>query len=58
MSKEFEQLKKDAKNNEARIQARKQERYRYARSLGFSSAMARKLQGSSKERIDRLSKEL
>ena len=58
MSKEFDKLKQDAKDNEARIQARKQERYRYARSLGFSAELARRLQRSGKERIDRLAKEL
>lgn len=58
MSKEFDDLKKAAEQDEVRARTRRQESYRYARSLGFSWAMARRLMGSNKERILRLSKEL
>ncbi len=58
MSKEFDELKRVAKEDEAKSKARRQEAYQYAKSLGFDFAMARRLMGSSKERILRLSKEL
>ncbi len=58
MSKEFEELKRQAGEYENKRTAKRKEAYRYARSLGFPYAMARQLQGSSKERIDRLAKKL
>jgi len=58
MSKEFDDLKKQASQDTATEKARHKERYQYARGLGFSTAMARRLVSSSKERILRLSKEL
>ena len=58
MSQEFDDLKKAAEQDEKQAKARRKEGYDYARSLGFSGAMAVRLQGSNKERILRLSKEL
>ena len=58
MSQEFDDLKKAAERGEKKNLVTRKERYQYARSLGFPFAMARWLQGSSKERILRLSKEL
>lgn len=58
MSKEFEKLIQQGKHDESIVKVRKRERYQYARSLGFPFDMARRLVGSSKERIDRLAKEL
>jgi len=58
MSKELDRLTKKAEAYKKQERARHKERYQYARSLGFSSAMALQLQGSSKEKILRLSKEL
>ena len=58
MSKEFDKLKRQAEQDKVAEKARHNERYQYAMSLGFGFAMARRLVGSSKERIDRLSKEL
>jgi len=58
MSKEFDELKRLAGEDEEKIRARKKERYNYARSLGFPGAMARRLMGHSKEKIQQLSKEL
>ena len=58
MSKEFDELQRAANKTEKGIQARKRERYQYARSLGFSGILARQLVGASKEKILRLSKEL
>ena len=54
MSKEFEALKKFEEDEKAKHR----EAYHYARSLGFSARMAQRLANSSKERIQRLSKEL
>lgn len=58
MSKEFDKLKRQAEQDKATERARHKEAYQYARSLGFPYAIARRLQGSSKARILRLSKEL
>ena len=58
MSKEFDELTKKASKYKEQEKARHKERYQYARSLGFPSAIAVQLQGSSKENILRLSKEL
>lgn len=58
MSKEFDKLKQQAEQDKKTTQARRTEAYRYARSLGFPFAMARRLMGSSKEKILRLSREL
>lgn len=58
MSKEFEELKAKANKYEQGRLVKRKEAYHYAKSLGFGFAMARRLMGSSKERIDRLSKEL
>ena len=58
MSKEFDELKRLAEEDESKIRARKKERYSYARSLGFSGVMARRLMGHSREKILELSKEL
>lgn len=58
MSKEFDELKRLASQDEAKIKARKKERYNLARSLGFSAAMSRRVMGFSKEKIEKLSKEL
>ena len=58
MSKEFDELKAKAEQDEKVERDRERERYQYARSLGFPYAMARRLHKSSKEKILRLSKEL
>lgn len=58
MSKEFEELQRLAEEDGKKDRARLKDSYQYARSLGFSAHMARRLVGSSKERILRLSKEL
>jgi len=58
MSKEFEALQKLAEHDRVKEKTRQREAYRYARSLGFPYAMARRLQGYKKEKILELSKEL
>ncbi len=58
MSKEFDELKRLAEHDRTTQATRLKERYQYAKSLGFPVFMAMRLQGSSKERILRLSKEL
>ena len=58
MSKEFDKLRRQAKQDRKVALARRKEAYQYARSLGFPFEMARRLMGSSKERILCLSKEL
>lgn len=57
MSKELDALTRKATAYKKQERARHKERYQYARSLGFPSAFAVYLQGWSKERIIRLSKE-
>ena len=58
MSKEFEKLKRKAQQDAKKANTKRMESYTYARSLGFPYAMARRLMGSNRERILRLSKEL
>jgi len=58
MSKELDELKRRAEQDEKNNQARHKERYQYARSLGVPAIIARHLEGSSKEKILRISKDL
>ena len=58
MSKEFDRIKAQAEAQVARDKVTRKERYDYARSLGFSGAMAVRLLGKTKEKILELSKEL
>ena len=58
MSEELEKLKRQVVKVKEAEKRRHKERYKYAKSLGFSAAMAARLQRSGKEKILRLSKEL
>ena len=58
MSKELDELHRLVKQDRKAEIARHKERYHYARSLGFSAELARRLQRSGKARIERLAQEL
>ena len=52
---ELEKLREQARKDVERDKAKGKELYRYARDKGFNYAEARRLSGTSKEKINRLS---